>query len=262
MTEAAKGIDQILLYRILSEAGLNAAAKLAFQTEHETTESKDSESVPTKDGNINVPGQLETEISGTSILAKGDAMVKKLRNAMRNDEIVEVWEIDKGSAVPGALEVATLTISGAPSTAGEITITLNGVAEKVVVLSTDTAAIVGDRIRNTNVAGWTVGGSGATVTFTKNSDGTNTAPAFAAGTTGAAGSFVVTTAGTAASGKYEATYYQGHITEYSKSAGTEDNVEISFTFLPNGHGVDGEATLTSEQAAVVQYVFKDTTVEA
>jgi len=167
MTEAAKGIDQILLYRILSEAGLNAAAKLAFQTEHETTESKDSESVPTKDGNINVPGQLETEISGTSILAKGDAMVKKLRNAMRNDEIVEVWEIDKGSAVPGALEVATLTISGAPSTAGEITITLNGVAEKVVVLSTDTAAIVGDRIRNTNVAGWTVGGSGATVTFTK-----------------------------------------------------------------------------------------------
>jgi TP901-1 family phage major tail protein len=261
MTEAAKGIDQILLYRILEEAGINPATKLAFQTEHETTESKDSESVPTKDGNIVVPGQLETEISGTSILAKGDAMVKKLRDAMRNDKIVEVWEIDKGSAVPGAFEVDTLTISGAPSTAGEITLTLNGVAEKVVVLSTDTAAIVGDRIRNTNVAGWTVGGTGTTVTFTKNSDGTNTAPAFAAGTTGAAGAFVVTTAGSAASGKYDATYYQGYITEYSKSAGTEDNVEISFTYIPNGHGVDLEATLTADQAEVVQYLAKDTTVE-
>lgn len=260
MTEVAKGIDQILLYRILEEAGINPAAKLAFQTDHETSESKSSDSTPTKDGGVVSPGQLETEISATSILSKTDIMVKKLRDAMRNDKVVEVWEIDKGSAVPGAFEVDTLTINTAPSTAGEITITLNGVAEKVVVLSTDTAAIVGDRIRNTNVSGWTVGGTGATVTFTKNTDGTNTAPAFAAGTTGAAGTFVVTTAGSVVSDKYDATYYQGFITEYSKSAGTEDNVEVSFTYVPNGHGVDGQATLSQEQAEVVQYLFADTTV--
>lgn len=161
MTEAAKGINQILLFRLLSEAGTEAATRLAFQTEHEVTESKDSESVPTKDGNITVPGQLETEISCTSILAVGDTMVAKLRNAMRENEIVEVWDIDKTTELTG---------------------------------------------------------------------------------------------------KYASTYYQGYITEYSKSAGTEDNVEVSFNFVPNGNGVDGQATLTTEQAAVVQYVFKDTII--
>ena len=164
MTEAVLGINQILLYRILSEAGTLAASKLAFQTEHEVTESKDMDSVATKDGNIGVPGQLETEISCTSILAVGDTMVKKLRDAMRNNELVEVWDIDK-------------------------------TAEPVA-------------------------------------------------------------------SKYPATYYQGYITEYSKSAGAEDTVEISFSFAPNGVGVDGQATLTVEQAAVVQYVFSDTTIKA
>jgi len=161
MSEAVLGINQILLYRILSEAGTAAASKLAFQTEHETTESKDVETVATKDGNITVPGQLETEISCTSILAVGDTMITKLRDAMRDNELVEVWDIDKTTELTG---------------------------------------------------------------------------------------------------KYAATYYQGYITEYSKSAGTEDSVEVSFTFVPNGHGVDGQATLTEEQAAVVQYVFKDTTI--
>ncbi len=260
MTEAVLGIDQILLYRILSEAGTLAASKLAFQTEHEVTESKDMDSVATKDGNIGVPGQLETEISATSILAAGDAMVKKLRNAMRENELVEVWDIDKTAAV-GVVEVNTLTVTGAATSAGEVTITLNGVTQDVTVLSTDTTAEIGDKIRDTVFPGWTVSGTGTTVIFTKLTTGTNTAPTFSAGSTGMTATIAATVAGVA-DNKYPATYYQGYITEYSKSAGAEDTVEISFTFAPNGVGVDGQATLTTEQAAVVQYVFKDTTIQA
>ena len=111
MTEAVLGINQILLYRILSEAGTLAASKLAFQTEHEVTESKDMDSVATKDGNIGVPGQLETEISCTSILAVGDTMVKKLRDAMRENELVEVWDIDKTAEPVASLACASLWLA-------------------------------------------------------------------------------------------------------------------------------------------------------
>ncbi|NTR72527.1 phage major tail protein, TP901-1 family, partial [Enterococcus faecium] len=37
-----------------------------------------------------------------------------------------------------------------------------------------------------------------------------------------------------------------------------DNVELSLSFAVNGVGQDGYATLTEDQAAVVQYTFKDT----
>uniref|UniRef100_UPI0022DFFC32 phage major tail protein, TP901-1 family n=1 Tax=Enterococcus faecalis TaxID=1351 RepID=UPI0022DFFC32 len=43
--------------------------------------------------------------------------------------------------------------------------------------------------------------------------------------------------------KYKATYYQGYVTSFGKS--------------PN----KGFATLTADQEEVVQYVFKDTTIE-
>lgn len=162
MAEAVKGINQILLFRVLSDAATKTGTKLAFQTEHEVTESKDSDSVATKDGSISIPGALETEISCTSILAKEDVMIKSLRDAMRANKLVEIWDIDK---------------------------TAEGVA-----------------------------------------------------------------------GKFPATYYQGYVTEYSKTPGAEDLVEVSLSFAINGEGQDGEATLTDEQAEVVQYVFKDTTV--
>lgn len=159
--EAVKGIDQILLFRLETEAALNSAAKLAFQTEHDVSESSSVDATPTKDGNIQSIGADESEISLTSILSKNDVMVKKLRDARRNREVVEVWDIDKGAEASGD--------------------------------------------------------------------------------------------------KYPATYYKGYITDYTRTATAEDNVEVSFTFVPNGTGVDGEATLTGEQAEVVQYVFEDTT---
>lgn len=92
--EAVQGIDVILLFRILKDAAANPATKLAFQTEHELTESSDTESTATKDGPVNGNGTSETEISCTSIYARNDEMVKKLRQARRDGETVEIWEVD------------------------------------------------------------------------------------------------------------------------------------------------------------------------
>lgn len=159
--EAVQGIEQILLFRLLKENETVTGTKLAFQTSHDLTETSESNSTPTKDGSVATVGSSSTELSCTSILARGDAMIKKLRQARRDNEKIEVWEVD--------------------------------VKDKDV------------------------------------------------------------------DGKYGATYFQGFVTEFSKSPATEDAVEVSLSFVINGEGQDGRATLTAEQEEVVQYVFEDTT---
>jgi hypothetical protein len=98
----------------------------------------------------------------------------------------------------GFREVDTLTINSGANASGNITVTLNGVTFTVAVTAGDTAGAIGDKIRATTMSGWIVSGTGgsATVTFTKQSSGTNTSPTFAdTGATGATGTFAVTTAG-------------------------------------------------------------------
>lgn len=95
MAEAVKGIDIIWLYRILEDAEASAAFKVAYQTENGLSETRDSDTVATKDKTLRIPGELETEGSMTSILAKGDEYIGKLRNAMRKGKKVEFWEINK-----------------------------------------------------------------------------------------------------------------------------------------------------------------------
>lgn len=63
------------------------------------------------------------------------------------------------------------------------------------------------------------------------------------------------------SGKYAATYFQGFIKDFTQKSSAEDSVELELEFAINGVGQDGFATLTDEQVEVVQYVFKDTSVE-
>ena len=63
--------------------------------------------------------------------------------------------------------------------------------------------------------------------------------------------------------KYAGTYYQGYLTEWTKTSNAEDFAEYSYTFAANGIGApdDGAGvTVTTEQQAVANYVFKDTTV--
>lgn len=93
--EAVKGINRILLFRPLNKAGTEAASKLAFQTEHDVSKSRDVDSVSTKDGKIQSLGDLETEISVTSVLAKGDTFAEEMEKAFDDGEIIEIWDIDR-----------------------------------------------------------------------------------------------------------------------------------------------------------------------
>ena len=162
--EALMGKNTVLLFRLLKEQGTQSAVKLAFQTEHELTESRDTDTTATKDGNIVTPSALETSLDCTSILAKGDETADKLRQALRDYEKIEIWEVDL-------------------STKG---------------------------------------------------DGANAE-------------------------KYKAMYYQGYVSEWSKSPSAEDSIELSLTFTIEGVGQSGFVTLTPEQENVVKYVFKDVT---
>lgn len=58
--------------------------------------------------------------------------------------------------------------------------------------------------------------------------------------------------------KFKATYYQGYLTEFTKTSSAEDHVEISITFGVEGTGADGSATVTTEQQEMAAYVFADT----
>ncbi|MGA5590093.1 phage major tail protein, TP901-1 family [Enterococcus mundtii] len=98
--EAKKGIDVILLYRLLEKEKDEAAWKMAFQTEHENGMTVDTESTATKDGPIQSVGDITYDFSATSILAKGDKKVNELKDAMLNKKIVEIWEIDKAEKAP------------------------------------------------------------------------------------------------------------------------------------------------------------------
>lgn len=98
--QAVRGIDVFLLFRLLKDADTASAGKLAFQTDHDHGKTKDGDSTPTKDGPIRVPGTLDISFSCTSILSLGDPMVEKLEDALDNDDIVEIWEINKAEANP------------------------------------------------------------------------------------------------------------------------------------------------------------------
>ena len=90
--EAVKGDKLIYLYRILEDAKTTDAVTIMFTTEDTLTMSKDSDSTVTKDGVIRTPGAAEIEKTGTSLLAKGDTMFGKLKAAMLEDKVIEIWE--------------------------------------------------------------------------------------------------------------------------------------------------------------------------
>lgn len=97
--EAVHGKKLVYLYRILDEAATTDGAALAFTTENERTKSKDSDSTATKDGPVLTPGEVEQEITATSLLAVGDTLVDRLEDALDNNKIVEVWEANLAEPV-------------------------------------------------------------------------------------------------------------------------------------------------------------------
>ena len=84
-----------------------------------------------------------------------------------------------------AEEIDRIEFTAGASSDGNITITLNGQNFNVAVLASEnTATAIATKVRNATFNGWTTGGSGATVTFTRNKKGVCAAPTFNGGTTG------------------------------------------------------------------------------
>ena len=102
MAEAVQGKQIVYLYRILSEQATADGTRLAFVTEDDVTRSKDADGTTTKDGIIRTPSAMEVEKTCTSILTKGDTMIGKLKQAMNDDALIEIWEANLAEPVTGA----------------------------------------------------------------------------------------------------------------------------------------------------------------
>lgn len=92
MAEAVQGLKMVYLFRAMSKAATKDGTILAFTTENGITYSKDSDSTATKDGSIRTPGAVETELTATALLAKGDTTYDDLKKAMIDNELIEIWE--------------------------------------------------------------------------------------------------------------------------------------------------------------------------
>ena len=95
----ARGANRIMLMRPFSLRTETGAGRLAFQTSHERSMSRDAESTITKDGNINSLSELEVEYSMTTLFAHNDPVREKMYEAFLNGELVELWDIDKTAPV-------------------------------------------------------------------------------------------------------------------------------------------------------------------
>lgn len=99
----------------------------------------------------------------------------------------------------GTAEEASLQITAAPTTAGNVTVTLDGVSTNIAVdpAVETTKEAVADKIRGTAFSGWTTGGTVGTdsLTFTCDTVGVKTDATYADGGTGATGTMTTTTQG-------------------------------------------------------------------
>ena len=91
---AVSGKKIVYLYRLLSKAQSETGSLLAFVTENGRTKSRDADTTATKDGSVRTPGAVETEITCSSLMAKGDKMIDKLEGALDSNEIIEIWEVN------------------------------------------------------------------------------------------------------------------------------------------------------------------------
>lgn len=162
--EVVQGKKIVYLFRLLKDAAKESATAMAFVTENERSKSKDYETTATKDGAVQTPGEVEHEITATTILST-DGSAEKFEDAMDNDELIEIWEAN--------------------------------LAEPV---------------------------------------GTGT-------------------------DKFKGRYFQGYLKEFTLTSSAEEHAEYETTFGINGKGAKGDVTVTAEQQAIAEYVFKDTTPE-
>lgn len=93
MAETVKtvaGEKQFLLYRILGDN--TEATKIAQQTNHDVSSSRDANANATKDGTSRSLGAVEQEVEAEVYLTTADD-VNKLKEAHEQGKVVELWDI-------------------------------------------------------------------------------------------------------------------------------------------------------------------------
>lgn len=105
MPEKISGQDYLLFFRAWKNRETESGAKLAFQTEHSVDLEKDTDTTQTKDGNINTITDGDNTISFTSLAYRDDegtqTVWEKLRQYFKDEELVEVWEVDRNGKTTG-----------------------------------------------------------------------------------------------------------------------------------------------------------------
>ena len=135
--EIVHGKKIVYLFRLLKDAAKENAKAMAFVTENERSKSVDYETTATKDGGVQTPGEVEQEITATTILST-DGSAEKFEDAMDDNELVEIWEANlaepadedsnkfKGRYFQGYLKEFTLTSSAEEHAEYETTFGING----------------------------------------------------------------------------------------------------------------------------------------
>lgn len=90
--QAVAGKKVVYLFRPYASAATMDGTVLAFTTENGRSKSKDADSTTTKDGKVRTPGEVEQEVTATTLLKKGDTMIEALEDAMDSDGLIECWE--------------------------------------------------------------------------------------------------------------------------------------------------------------------------
>ena len=91
---AVTGKNLIYLYRLASEATTVDGTRIAFTTEDELSISADADATATKDGSVRGASVPELEKTMTSLMDANDELLPKLKQAILDGSLIELWEVN------------------------------------------------------------------------------------------------------------------------------------------------------------------------
>ena len=98
---AVAGKNLIYLYRLYSEQSTANGTRIALTTEDELSISSDADATATKDGSVRGASVAELEKTMTSLMDSNDEMIGKMKNALLNGALIELWEVNLDKPVTG-----------------------------------------------------------------------------------------------------------------------------------------------------------------
>ena len=98
---AVTGKNLVYLYRLASESATADGTRIAFTTEDELSISADADATATKDGSVRGASVAELEKTMTSLMGSDDPMLPKMKQAILNGSLIELWEVNLDKPVTG-----------------------------------------------------------------------------------------------------------------------------------------------------------------